>query len=152
MESAGGGQPPGLSDADNARICAAGGYDGGLPRLRAAMCIAVLLALGTAPARAQERDDWLGTDKLLHFSVSTGLAAGGYGAGLALFDCELERALLGGSLALGVGTAKELVDLAGAGDASFRDFTWDVIGAATGVLIMWAVDLLFLPRRCACAR
>ena len=114
--------------------------------------LAATLALGTlwctGDARAQERDPWWGRDKALHFGVSAGLAVGGYATGLALFDCEVPRLVLGGSVALGAGIAKELWDLAGGGDASWKDFTWDVIGTAVGLLVSLGLDLLLLERRC----
>lgn len=36
--------------------------------------------------------------------------------------------------------AKELWDLSGHGSPSWKDFTWDVIGVATGLLLSWLVD------------
>ena len=45
-------------------------------------------------------------------------------------------------VALGAGVGKELWDLNGPGDASWRDLTWDVIGTATGVLVASGVDWL----------
>ena len=44
------------------------------------------------------------------------------------------------SFALGLGIAKEVWDLSGHGDASWRDLTWDVVGTTTGVLVAYAVD------------
>jgi putative lipoprotein len=44
------------------------------------------------------------------------------------------------TLGLGAGIAKELVDLGGAGDPSWRDLTWDVLGTVTGVLVASAID------------
>src|SRR5690606_34065861 len=97
---------------------------------------------------AQDEDPWLGRDKLLHFGVSVGIALGGYGLGVPLFDCEPPRFALGGGLALGLGIGKELWDLAGDGDASWRDLAWDVLGTAVGLLVAWGLDRSFLPRRC----
>ena len=42
--------------------------------------------------------------------------------------------------ALGLGIAKEVWDLSGHGDASWRDLTWDVVGTTTGVLVAYAID------------
>lgn len=96
-------------------------------------------------ARADERDPWLGPDKALHFGVSAGLAAGSYGAGRAvLFDARSHALLVGAGLTLAVGASKELWDLSGAGDPSWRDFTWDVIGTLVGLGVAWGLDLLIV--------
>lgn len=93
----------------------------------------------TSVARA---DEWLGPDKALHFSVSGVAAIGGYALAIPLFDDRAPRVVLGASVALSLGIAKELIDLAGAGDPSWRDLFWDVVGTATGVLLAWLVDLV----------
>lgn len=115
-------------------------------RVTAGVLIVGLTA--ASPARAQTEDPWLGRDKALHFGVSAALAGAGYALGIALFDCELPRLVLGGSVALGLGVGKELWDLAGDGDASWRDLVWDVIGTAVGLALGWAVDRLLSERRC----
>ena len=33
-----------------------------------------------------------------------------------------------------------LIDATGSGDPSWKDFTWDVIGAAVGLAIAWGID------------
>jgi len=116
--------------------------------MRAALLLVGCILLLPSRVEAQAEDPWFGQDKLLHFSASAALAMGGYGLGLALFDCEEPRLLLGGGIALGAGIAKELYDLGGAGHASFRDLAWDVLGTAVGLLLSWAFDYLFLPRGC----
>jgi hypothetical protein len=35
---------------------------------------------------------------------------------------------------------KEGIDATGSGDPSWKDFTWDVIGAAVGLAVAWGVD------------
>jgi putative lipoprotein len=59
------------------------------------------------------------------------------------------RAGAGAALAVGAGVAKELWDLDGHGDASWRDLGWDLIGAAAGILVVagvdWAVHRMFQP-------
>ena len=45
-------------------------------------------------------------------------------------------------MALGAGIAKELADLSGLGDPSWRDLTWDAIGTATALAVSWSSDLL----------
>jgi putative lipoprotein len=117
-----------------------------MTRSRAPLTVGLVSALAAGapggPARAADADPWFGHDKLLHFEATTSLAVVGYaGASFATDDRRL-RVAAGASLAIGVGAAKELWDLDGHGDASWRDFTWDVVGAATGVLVASAVDWL----------
>jgi putative lipoprotein len=87
-----------------------------------------------------EPDPWLGRDKALHFTVSAVLAGAGYGLS-ALYTNDLRlRAAFGGGVSLTAGAGKELLDLAGFGDPSWRDFAWDVIGAFVGVGIAVSID------------
>jgi putative lipoprotein len=105
------------------------------PKARSIAAALALLAL-PAPAAAEPRDPdpWLGRDKALHFGVSAALAAGGYAAGAALFDGGYGPPIATGTaVALGAGIAKESLDLAGYGDPSWKDLTWDVVGTAVGV-------------------
>jgi putative lipoprotein len=109
---------------------------------RALVCVAMASAatlLGRA-ARAED-DAWFGPDKALHFGVSIGLGASGYAASSLLFDERWQRAAAGGAFSLSLGAAKELYDATGKGDASWRDFAWDVAGTVVGVGIAWLVDL-----------
>jgi putative lipoprotein len=109
--------------------------------VRRALAVALLLGL-SPPARAADPDTWFGRDKALHFTATASLALAGYG-GAALKTSEpLTRAAAGATHGLGAGIAKELFDLTGAGDASWRDLTWDVVGTATGVLVATAIDYL----------
>ena len=105
--------------------------------------LALLLAgtlLATGAAAADDRDPWLGPDKALHFGVSVGLAAGGYGASALVLDRPWQRAVAGGAFSLTLGAGKELYDLSGHGDPSWKDFTWDVLGTAVGLGIALLVD------------
>lgn len=100
-----------------------------------------LLLARARDARADDASDpWFGQDKALHFGVSAGLAAGGYAAGAALFEARGHALLFGGGLALGAGVGKELVDLAGYGDPSWKDLAWDGIGTVVGLLVAWGLD------------
>lgn len=105
----------------------------------------VVLLLGSNAGFAQapaDPDPWLGPDKALHFAFSAGIAGAGY-ASAALFADDIGvRLLVGGGLSLGAGAAKELFDLAGFGHPSWKDFAWDVVGAATGLLVAWLIDHL----------
>ena len=57
-------------------------------------------------------------------------------------DDRTARVVAGASLAMAAGIGKELWDLAGHGDPSWKDLTWDAIGTATGVLTARAIDWL----------
>jgi len=98
--------------------------------------------LSPSCARASDADPWFGRDKALHFSVSATLASAAYGATAATSLDPRWRLPVGASVALGAGVAKELYDLTGRGDASWRDLTWDVIGTATGLGVAWLIDHL----------
>jgi putative lipoprotein len=111
----------------------------GWPRLLVTLLLVSLCA--AAPARAQSRDAWFGPDKALHFSVSALLAGGGYAAASPFTERTVVRVGVGAGFALSLGIAKELYDATGAGDASWRDFAWDVLGTGVGVLAAWLVDL-----------
>ena len=111
---------------------------------RALVATGVVLLLASR-ARAQQaapRDDdpWFGHDKALHFAASASLAMVGYAGTSLATDSRPTRVVVGASFALGLGVAKELWDLTGHGDASWRDLTWDVVGTTTGVLVAYAID------------
>ncbi len=118
--------------------------------------VAVVLGLtATLPARpaasadSANADPWFGRDKLVHFAAAGSLAVVGYANASMLTESRPARAAAGAALAVGAGAAKELWDLDGHGDASWRDLGWDLVGAATGVLISlgtdWVVHRIFRP-------
>jgi putative lipoprotein len=110
-----------------------------------------MMLAGAPVARADSAnaDPWFGRDKLIHFSAAGSLAVVGYANASMLTENRPLRAGAGAALAVGAGVAKELWDLDGHGDASWRDLSWDLIGAATGVLVAagvdWAVHRMFHP-------
>ena len=106
----------------------------------AALALALVGALLPAAARAADPDPWFGPDKALHFGASALIANVGYADAAMASDDVRVRLAVGGGLALTAGVGKELWDLSGHGDASFRDLTWDVIGTATGLAIAAAID------------
>lgn len=106
----------------------------------------LLLALTGRSAHA-DPDPWFGRDKALHFGVSAALAAGGYAASSPWLDSRTERAIAGSAFSLTLGASKELWDLAGHGDPSWRDFTWDVVGTAVGVALAVSIDAIASPKR-----
>ncbi len=98
-------------------------------------------------ARASGTDDWLGRDKASHFSISLALAVGGYEGGASLFPATTPRLAAGAAVALSAGAAKEWSDSRSGGNASWRDFSWDVIGTATGLAVSWLIDRYGLTPR-----
>jgi len=57
-------------------------------------------------------------------------------------DERWQRATVGAGFALTLGVSKELYDATGRGDASAKDLTWDVAGAAVGVALALLVDFV----------
>ncbi len=110
------------------------------------IAIAAQLLVAARAARA-DGDPWFGRDKALHFSLSVAIAAGGYAAAVPLTDDRRWRVAAGAGLAIAAGAGKEITDRYDGGDASWRDFTWDVIGTATGVGIAWLIDRLISTHR-----
>ena len=102
-----------------------------------------------ARADSANADPWFGRDKLIHFAASGSLAVVGYANASMLTESRPLRLGAGAALAVGAGVAKELWDLDGHGDASWRDLSWDLIGAATGLLVSvgfdWAVHRMLRP-------
>jgi putative lipoprotein len=110
--------------------------------MRGALFVAgVALLLGRAAyAQQQDTDPWFGRDKALHFAASASIAVVVYAGASFKTDDRPTRVAAAVTFALAAGLAKETWDLAGHGDASWRDLTWDVIGTTTGVLFAYAVD------------
>ena len=112
-----------------------------------ALCLGGATLLTPVAARAQS-DPWLGPDKALHFSASALIAGAGYGGASLLTGDRRWRLAAGAGLAIAAGAGKEISDSYGNGDPSWRDFTWDLIGAATGLGIAWLIDRwVAAPRR-----
>jgi len=109
------------------------------PAVAAALLTASTPALATPPVA--DPDPWWGKDKALHFGVSTAIAGAGYGlSSLGTPDIRV-RIAFGAGAGILAGAAKELLDLSGTGDPSWKDFTWDVIGTFVGVGIAVSIDL-----------
>lgn len=102
----------------------------------------VLVVVVARPARASDPDPWLGRDKALHFGVSSGIAATSYAASALVLDARGHALLAAGSFTLAVGVGKELLDLAGYGDPSWKDLAADLAGTLVGLALGWSVDLL----------
>ncbi|MFT3769471.1 MAG: hypothetical protein QM820_28875 [Minicystis sp.] len=111
-----------------------------------APALAAALITMASPAKAAppeaDPDPWFGKDKALHFGVSTGIAGAGYGlAALGTDDIRI-RIAFGAGAGIVIGAAKELIDMTGVGDPSWKDFAWDVLGTAVGVGIAVSIDLI----------
>ena len=109
------------------------------PIVGALALLAILLA--AAPAQAAQEDPWWGQDKALHFGVSAGLGAGGYGLSSLVLEPRWQRATAGAGFSLSLGIGKEVYDAAYGGDPSWKDLTWDVIGTAVGVGVALLIDV-----------
>lgn len=109
-----------------------------LPRI---IAVAVLTLMAPRVARADD-DPWFGKDKALHFAAGTMFAAAGYNFGVSVFDSRPLGFVTGGALAAAAGIGKELVDLTGAGDPSWRDLAWTGIGCVCGLALAWGNDAL----------
>jgi putative lipoprotein len=89
---------------------------------------------------AADRDPWWGQDKALHFSSCFMFAGDGYAGASVISKRESARIGTGAALAIAAGVTKEVHDKYSGGDASMRDLTWDMVGAATGTVLSWLVD------------
>jgi len=115
--------------------------------LLASAALASTLLCGSA--FASDPDPWFGPDKALHFGLSVALSAGGYAVSSVWLDTRTERAIAGASFSLTLGAGKELWDLSGHGDPSWRDFAWDAIGSGVGVALALAGDALLSSKQSA---
>jgi uncharacterized protein YfiM (DUF2279 family) len=152
---------PGQKDA----VAGDAGYDGHLfvifpmaahrllgPAFRWSLCLALavpLLSAKVGVAEPQPTDRWWARDKAIHGSVSAMLAGDGYAVASASTESPALRAVCGSAFALSLGLAKEFSDQARGRVFSWRDLTWDALGAATGTTVALLIDryLLRNPRR-----
>lgn len=114
-------------------------------RARQAASAALILLLVSPDAAAAgpvaDPDPWLATDKALHFGVSAGIASASYAVSAAVFDARGHALLVAGGVTLAAGAGKELLDFAGFGTPSWKDFAADVAGTLVGLAIAWSIDL-----------
>jgi len=106
-----------------------------------AALVGTLLLASEARADKPDDDPWVGQDKLLHYSVSAGIAGCGYVAGAMIFDARAHALALGAGSAALAGVGKEPADLGGYGNASWKDLAWDGLGIVTGLAVAWGVFL-----------
>lgn len=78
-------------------------------------------------------DQWSGQDKAQHFIASAALAAMGNEVAFHQGASSTRSANIGFLFSVSLGATKELWDSRPAGTGwSWKDFTWDIAGAATG--------------------
>lgn len=82
------------------------------------------------------QDQWSGQDKAQHFIASAILSAAGNEYGQHQGWSDSRSANFGFLFSVSLGSTKELWDSRATGSGwSWKDFTWDVAGAATGYTI-----------------
>lgn len=81
-------------------------------------------------------DRWYGQDKAQHFIASAMLSAAGNEYAQRQGHSHDRSAAIGFMFSVSLGASKELWDSRPAGSGwSWKDFTWDVAGAATGYTV-----------------
>lgn len=110
------------------------------------LVIAALGALCGSASQVRAQADGFGRDKLLHLTVSATLTLGGFSALHALGVDDTLGVPIAVAGALAVGLAKELYDAADYGRFSANDLCWDLLGIATGVLLVAVIKLAFGAR------
>jgi putative lipoprotein len=108
---------------------------------RSAWGAALAALLLARSSLAQQADPWWGPDKRLHFTFSAAIAGATYGGAALTYPDRSSRLLWGGAVAAGAGIGKEVYDLSGRGDPSWRDLTWDALGVAAGLGVALLIDL-----------
>jgi putative lipoprotein len=113
-------------------------------RLLAPLLASALLTASTSTLAAPpmaDADPWLSRDKALHFGACAGISGASYGLGSLVSQDIRLRVVFGAGAGIFAGAAKELLDLSGTGDPSWKDFAWDVLGTVVGVGIAVTIDL-----------
>jgi len=108
---------------------------------RPLVVLAIVLAAPSAVAD-DSADPWIARDKALHFDATAGIAMATYALSTYELHARWESLAVAGAFTLAVGAGKELLDMTGLGDPSWKDFTWDAIGTVAGLALAWSVDLL----------
>lgn len=86
------------------------------------------------------QDEWTGRDKAQHFLSSAFFAAAGNAYGDRQNWNRGHSAGFGVLFSISLGAAKELYDSRAGGTGwSWKDFSWDLAGAATGYAL-WNID------------
>jgi putative lipoprotein len=104
---------------------------------------ALSLALAAPAARADppDPDPWWGKDKALHMGVCAGITGGAYAISTQITNDVAGRVALAAAAGIGAGLGKEVLDAAGLGDPSWKDFMWDVVGTSIALTVAISIDL-----------
>ena len=95
-----------------------------------ALLIPIMLSSGCSH---YANDNWTGKDKAQHFMSSAILAAAGTSYGERQGWNDAKSRSFGLLFSIGLGAGKELYDSREAGTGwSWKDFAWDIAGAAAG--------------------
>jgi putative lipoprotein len=113
--------------------------------VRSLSAVALLAVLGFTRVALAADDEWWARDKALHFLASATIAGGAYAAGTLAWNSRVPTVGFALGVSVGVGAAKECWDGLGHGDASWKDFAWDVVGALAGVGLSFVVDTAVRP-------
>ncbi|PIJ49170.1 hypothetical protein BL250_13445 [Erwinia sp. OLTSP20] len=93
----------------------------------------LLVILGCSGCSHMANDNWTGKDKAEHFIASGLLSAAGSEYSQHQHMSNSRSASFGLLFSLSLGAAKEAYDSRPSGSGwSWKDFSWDVAGAATG--------------------
>ena len=98
--------------------------------------VVITLVTSGCAASTSNHDDWLGRDKLYHFMATTAIGAGSSAVARDNGASKAEAVIVGISIAIGVGAAKESYDKwVRRTFWSWKDMFWDVVGGTIGSLI-----------------
>lgn len=101
------------------------------------LCALLLLGFLPAPGRASDDDEWMGTDKALHFGASSLLDTACYWTFREGVHLKKADSLVLSALAtLSLGVTKEICD----DEFSEKDLVWDMAGAGVGAILWMVID------------
>ncbi|TCL04409.1 MULTISPECIES: YfiM family lipoprotein [Sodalis] len=111
-------------------------------RIGNAWKFSVLLPLiGCTACAHMAQDTWTGQDKTVHFAASAALAMAGGAVAEHQNASPARSRNIGFAFSISLGAAKEGFDSRAAGTGwSWKDFAWDVAGAATGYTLYYLSD------------
>ncbi len=116
-------------------------------RIGPAWKISVLLPLlGCSACAHVAQDNWTGRDKTAHFVTSAALAMAGSAVAEHQNASPARSRNIGFAFSISLGAAKEAFDSRAAGTGwSWKDFAWDVAGAATGYQLYYLSEYPPIP-------
>ena len=101
------------------------------------IALIILFSTITLPAGQNEKDRWFAKDKYEHFTISALYSAGIAKIAHRHFEMRKDKSIfIGIGITIPLGAAKEGIDhQTHKGNASVKDFIWDIAGTAAGALI-----------------